>query len=409
MTGSPNPGTAKCPKCGAQFLAGARFCMVCGQTLVAPAAQIPQPATGQPVFISHAADDKAVAEKVCRLLEVERIRCWIAPRNINPRRDRSEQTIAAIESAPALVLILSANANASIFVPSEVERAFSNGRVLYVLRVEEVQPSRAIALFVSRSQWIDAWKPPLEDPVHVLAGAIRGLLSLPSATVVDSSRPRPGLLSRRRLVGLGRVGVGLAALATVALVGGLLFFASRSPGCTVAPVPATSATPRAASPSVSAVPQLTNRQPQFTSIGAMKDARVAHTATLLQDGRVLIAGGSDGTTNASNVTTAIASAELYDPKTGTFSATGSMLNERKNYTATLLQDGRVLVVGGETDSAALATAELYDPKTGTFSATGSMALARAFHTATLLRDGRVLIAGGIDNLALVASAEVCQP
>jgi WD40 repeat protein len=156
----------------------------------------------------------------------------------------------------------------------------------------------------------------------------------------------------------------------------------------------------------------------FTVTGSMTHARLFDTATLLSDSRVLMAGGWTGTEANSGLQTTIASAELYDPKTGTFSPTGSMTTDRSGHTATALPDGRVLVAGGEDDSgASLASAELFDPRTGTFDTAGSMSTSRDGHTATLLSDGRVLIAGGIvrppwepiDVRTVLASAEVYQP
>jgi hypothetical protein len=144
----------------------------------------------------------------------------------------------------------------------------------------------------------------------------------------------------------------------------------------------------------------------FSPTGSMTTARGNHTATLLPSGLVLIAGD----TNAVDVGTgALASAELYDPNTGTFSPTSSMATARRGYTATLLADGRVLVAGGKAEPAELASAVLYDPKTGTFSPTGSMATAREGHTATLLPDGRVLVIGGMGDTTGLASAELYDP
>ena len=151
----------------------------------------------------------------------------------------------------------------------------------------------------------------------------------------------------------------------------------------------------------------------FALTGSMKTARAGPTATLFADGRVLIAGGSLVAPGSGSKPTA--SAELYDPKTGKFRSTGSMDVARVGHTATLLANGRVLIVGGDGPSGPLASAELYDPKTGKFSLTGLMAVPRTGDTATLLPNGRVLITGGADSIYdnlpanVLASAELYDP
>ncbi|MDQ6740625.1 MAG: hypothetical protein M3021_09760, partial [Actinomycetota bacterium] len=135
--------------------------------------------------------------------------------------------------------------------------------------------------------------------------------------------------------------------------------------------------------------------------------RARHTATLLHNGKVLIAGGSA----ASNSASSLATAELFDPKTGSFGAAGEMTTPRANHSATLLADGKVLLAGGSggTGRSLLDSAELYDPSSESFTATGKMVTPQVAHTATLLPDGRVLITGGFGAFGKAADAELYDP
>ncbi len=172
-------------------------------------------------------------------------------------------------------------------------------------------------------------------------------------------------------------------------------------------------------------------QNQFVAVGPMNQDRSFHTATLLPNGQVLIAGGATATFNGTQPTggSVTSSAELFDPTTGVFSFTasfcsfvpppvnpGCMNSNRAGHTATMLNNGKVLLAGGTDGSNVLAFAELYDPSSNTFTPTsGNMTTARIGDTATLLPNGQVLLAGGQPGTAAsgsyspVASAELYNP
>src|SRR5262245_12154053 len=144
----------------------------------------------------------------------------------------------------------------------------------------------------------------------------------------------------------------------------------------------------------------------------MDSSRTGHTATLLPNGQLLIAGGASYRQQQFGAGVVLASVEMYDSAAGSFRAVASMTNARRSHTATLLPDDRVLIVGGYGEGgAALASAELFDLSTGTFRPTGSLMTARGGHTTILLPTGAVLVIGGYGTFAYpdVAPAELYDP
>ena len=156
-------------------------------------------------------------------------------------------------------------------------------------------------------------------------------------------------------------------------------------------------------------PKITRAAGQFTRSSTMAESRREHSAVLLQDGRVLVVGGKQNKTFA--VRPQIDKVEIWDPATGKWTPTGSMKRKRVRQSLTVLPDGRVLVAGGEGDAnMAIRTTEIWDPATGEWAKAANMKIAREGMGSVLLRDGQVMVIGGVsDTFGPLDSVEIYDP
>ena len=129
------------------------------------------------VFISYSSDDKPVADAVCAILEQQRIRCWMTPRDVRPGEEWAGAIVRAIRDARVVVLIFSASSNASRQVLREVERAVHDGAIVIPFRIQDTPPSQSLEYFISTPHWLDALTAPLEQHVLRLADSIKSLLA----------------------------------------------------------------------------------------------------------------------------------------------------------------------------------------------------------------------------------------
>jgi len=137
------------------------------------------------IFLSYSSRDKLVADAICSRLENQGIRCWIAPRDVNPGADYSDQISEALERSTAMVMVFSSGSNASRHVKSEIDRAFSLDKVIIPFRVENVELDKGLAYYLSKTHWLDALTKPLEQHIDRLAATIR------KVSGSDASPPPP--------------------------------------------------------------------------------------------------------------------------------------------------------------------------------------------------------------------------
>ena len=128
------------------------------------------------VFLSHSSKDKVIADAICAKLEAEKIRCWMAPRDILPGEEWAEAILRGLDSCRVMILVFSASANSSAQVKREVEHAFNNELVVVPFRIEDVQPTRSLKFYLSSVHWLDALTEPLERHIAKLVPRVKGIV-----------------------------------------------------------------------------------------------------------------------------------------------------------------------------------------------------------------------------------------
>jgi hypothetical protein len=199
------------------------------------------------VFVSYSTKDKPIADAVCATLESAGVRCWIAPRDIQPGADWGEAIVNAIEGSRVLILIFSGHANESPQVKRELQHGFDSGVVVIPFRVENIMPNKSLDYYLGSVHWLDALSTPLEKHLQTLAAKTKGLLQTPpdgsNQTTAPPSEPPlgapPPVLGPRKSSSAGI----WVAVAAVLVVGFIAVFSvyrltNRPVETTVAPSPA---------------------------------------------------------------------------------------------------------------------------------------------------------------------------
>ena len=140
------------------------------------------------VFISHSQADKPAADAACAALEARGIRCWIAPRDIEPGQDWAASIVRAIRGSKIMLLVFSRDANQSIQVQREVERAANSGKVILPLRIDDVVPDEALEYYLSTPHWLDAITKPFEAHLEKLGDACTSLLAVTGRSRQDGDQ-----------------------------------------------------------------------------------------------------------------------------------------------------------------------------------------------------------------------------
>lgn len=153
------------------------------------------------VFVSHSSQDRASATAVCRYLEAQGLRCWIAPRDIVPGESWGESIVRALDACSTMVLVLTTRANDSRHVVREVERADSKGARIISLRLDAVALNPTLEYFLSAQHWLDASTGPIETHLPALMAAVRAQRDAPAQRRAMHAAQAPlAAISERELI-----------------------------------------------------------------------------------------------------------------------------------------------------------------------------------------------------------------
>jgi hypothetical protein len=228
------------------------------------------------VFVSHSSKDKLIADAICARLENQGIRCWIAPRDVDPGRDYSDQIAEALENSSVMVMVVSSGANSSRHVKSEIDRAFSLGQIIIPFRVENIELDKGLSYYLSKTHWLDAVNPPLEHHIDRLAATILKLFNQERPPAAPAP-PLPVQPVTQPAVNkwLWPLLAAIAALVAVVGVLGFLFLSSRHENARSEPPPASASpaknlppSPITPSPSAASVADQTSIEGIWTISGA---------------------------------------------------------------------------------------------------------------------------------------------
>ncbi len=245
------------------------------------------------VFVSYSSKDKPVADAVVAGIEGKGIRCWIAPRDVMPGTSWGEAIVDAIEASRVMVVILSGNSNQSRQVVREVERAVASGVVIIPFRIENIDPTGAMAYFLSTEHWLDALTPPLERHIEKLGTTIQLFLSGEDASVLGQqlTEPEPDASpALRRWWPMPALPAVLSVIAVAALAVVFLPQLIGQKPATPPPSPTVAATPTNTLPPPTPTPTPT---PSFSVIGNWPTSREAHSVFVHGD-TAYVANGADG-------------------------------------------------------------------------------------------------------------------